>query len=98
MISTASAQLMPLFPDPLYSGTIKNTPRFSGCCPFLNRNAYTVKIDHVLSANNKLSFFFSEVYTGSQYSNTTGGADGLPEPITQAIGTFIIRPNPALLQ
>jgi hypothetical protein len=47
------------------------------------------KIDHVLSTNDKLSFFFSEVYTGSQYSNTTGGADGLPEPITQAIGTFI---------
>ena len=47
------------------------------------------KIDHVLSTNDHLSFFFSEIYTGSQYSNTTGGADGLPEPITQAIGTFI---------
>jgi len=47
------------------------------------------KIDHTLSSKDKLSYFFSEVYTGSQYSNTTGGADGLPEPITQAIGTFI---------
>lgn len=47
------------------------------------------KIDHILSQKDKLSFFFSEIYTGSQYSNTTGGADGLPEPITQAIGTFI---------
>jgi hypothetical protein len=47
------------------------------------------KIDHNLSSKDKLSYFFSEIYTGSQYSNTTGGADGLPEPITQAIGTFI---------
>ncbi|MCU1338065.1 MAG: hypothetical protein JWO19_3646, partial [Bryobacterales bacterium] len=47
------------------------------------------KIDHTLSSKDKLSYFFSEIYTGSQYSNTTGGADGLPEPITQAIGTFI---------
>jgi hypothetical protein len=47
------------------------------------------KIDHIISPKDKLSFYFSEIYTGSQYSNTTGGADGLPEPITQAIGTFI---------
>ncbi len=47
------------------------------------------KIDHTFSPKDKLSYFFSEIYTGSQYSNTTGGADGLPEPITQAIGTFI---------
>jgi len=47
------------------------------------------KIDHNLSANDHLSFYFSRIYTASQYSNTTGGADGLPEPITGAIGTFI---------
>ena len=47
------------------------------------------KIDHTISSKDKISYFFSEIYTGSQYSNTTGGADGLPEPITQAIGTFI---------
>ncbi|HEY7391498.1 MAG TPA: TonB-dependent receptor [Bryobacteraceae bacterium] len=47
------------------------------------------KIDQIISPRHKVSFYFSEIYTGSAYSNTTGGADGLPEPITQAIGTFI---------
>ncbi|MBV9398139.1 MAG: TonB-dependent receptor [Bryobacterales bacterium] len=47
------------------------------------------KIDQIISPKDKVSFYFSEIYTGSAYSNTTGGADGLPEPITQAIGTFI---------
>ena len=49
----------------------------------------SVKIDESLSSKDKISFFWSKIYTGSQYSNTTGGADGLPEPITAAIGTFI---------
>lgn len=59
--STASATLLPLFPAPLLSaqqslqnGTIKNTPEFSGCCPILNRDAYTVKIDHVLTSKQKI--------------------------------------------
>ena len=52
-------------------------------------SAPSIKIDHNLSANQKLSFFFSEIKTASQYSNTTGGADGLPPLISAAIGTFI---------
>ena len=71
MISTASAQLMPLFPDPLYSGTIKNTPRFSGCCPFLNRNAYTVKIDHVLNSKQKLWGSYTYAWRSRYNRNTT---------------------------
>ncbi|HEY7334052.1 MAG TPA: TonB-dependent receptor [Bryobacteraceae bacterium] len=47
------------------------------------------KIDQVIGPKDKISYYFSEIYTGSAYSNTTGGADGLPEPITQAIGTYI---------
>jgi len=47
------------------------------------------KIDHSVSSKDKLSFYFSEIYTGSQHSNTTGGADGLPEPISAELGTFI---------
>jgi hypothetical protein len=47
------------------------------------------KIDHSVSSKDKVSFYFSEIYTGSQHSNTTGGADGLPEPISQELGTFI---------
>jgi hypothetical protein len=58
---TASATLLPLFPSPLLSiqqslqnGTIRNTPEFSGCCPYLDRDAYTVKIDHVLTDKQKI--------------------------------------------
>jgi len=46
------------------------------------------KIDHNLSARDKLSFYFSKTYTNSQYSPTLGASDGLPLPLTAAIGTF----------
>ncbi len=52
--STASSVLLPLFPDPLLAGDTNNSPRFSGCCPILSRNAYTAKIDHVLTSKQKL--------------------------------------------
>lgn len=51
--------------------------------------APSIKIDHSLSSNQKISFFWSEIKTASQYSNTTGSADGLPPLISAAIGTFI---------
>jgi hypothetical protein len=78
--------LIPL-PNVPGNGLVNN-----GIYPYLSDRVTGVpsfKIDQIISPKDKLSFFFSEIYTGSQYSNTTGGADGLPEPITQAIGTFI---------
>jgi len=51
---TASSTLISLLPDPPLSGDINNTLRLSGCCPILSRNAYTGKIDHVLTSNQKL--------------------------------------------
>jgi len=69
MISTASAQLLPLFPDPLYPGTIKNTPEFSGCCPELTRDAYTVKIDNVLTSKQKIWGSFTYNWR-SRYNRT----------------------------
>ena len=52
--SNASSVLLPLFPNPVFAQDLKNTPRFSGCCPILSRNAYTGKIDHVLTSKQKL--------------------------------------------
>ena len=49
----------------------------------------SIKLDHNLSTKDKLSFYYSETFTASQYSNTTGSADGLPPLISAAIGTFI---------
>ncbi|HEV3331981.1 MAG TPA: carboxypeptidase-like regulatory domain-containing protein [Bryobacteraceae bacterium] len=47
------------------------------------------KIDHLLGPRMKFSYYWSETKTASQYSPTLGGADGLPDPISGEIGTFI---------
>ena len=57
--STAGSAYLALFPDPANNKTTRNTPVFSGCCPTLSRNAYTGKIDHVLTTNQKLSGSFT---------------------------------------
>jgi hypothetical protein len=78
--------LIPL-PNALPNALINN-----GIYPYISDRVTgipSLKIDHNLSSRDKLSYYFSEIYTGSQYSNTTGGADGLPEPISGALGTFI---------
>ncbi|HYR83512.1 MAG TPA: hypothetical protein VE422_05480 [Terriglobia bacterium] len=43
----------------------------------------------MLTSKIKLSYYWSQTRTASQYATRLGGADGLPEPITAAIGTFI---------
>lgn len=52
--SAATSVLLPLIPDPTLSGNVNNELRLSGCCPILSRNAYTGKIDHVLTNKQKL--------------------------------------------
>jgi hypothetical protein len=49
----------------------------------------SIKVDQNIGANLKVSFFFDQTKTESQFSPTLGGSDGLPAPITAAIGTFI---------
>ena len=46
------------------------------------------KIDHSLSSRAKLSYYWHRTETASAYSAALSGADGLPEPITQAMGTY----------
>jgi hypothetical protein len=48
----------------------------------------TVKIDHNVDAKDKISFYFSKLNTQNQINNTLGSADGLPNDITAARGTF----------
>jgi hypothetical protein len=60
--------------------------------PYLSQRVTSIpafKIDHALGQNAKLSYYWSNTKTASQYSPTLGGSDGLPLPITAAIGTFI---------
>ncbi|HEY6346086.1 MAG TPA: TonB-dependent receptor [Bryobacteraceae bacterium] len=47
------------------------------------------KIDHSLNERQKLSFYWHETKTASVLSPQLSGADGLPPPITQAMGTFV---------
>ena len=49
----------------------------------------SIKIDHNLDDKNKFSFYWSTTGTESQYSTPNGNADGLPDLITGARGTFI---------
>jgi hypothetical protein len=49
----------------------------------------TVKIDHNIDAKDKLSFYHSPLTTQNLINNTLGSADGLPNAITAARGTFV---------
>jgi hypothetical protein len=49
----------------------------------------SLKLDHSITDRDKLSFYWSTTGTDSQYSFPNGNADGLPELITIARGTFI---------
>jgi hypothetical protein len=60
--------------------------------PYLSQRLTDIpsfKIDHNLSSKAHLSYFWQQTRTGSQFSPTLGSSDGLPNPITAAIGTFI---------
>jgi hypothetical protein len=52
----------------------------------------SLKLDHNLSSKAKLTFYWQRTKTSSAISPTLGQSDGLPDPITTAIGTFIPAP------
>jgi hypothetical protein len=56
--STATSVLLPLMPDPLFSGNKRNTLRIGPSTPVLRRDAVNVKIDHAIGPNHKLSGMF----------------------------------------
>jgi len=80
-------KIQSLIPLPTQAGLVNN-----GIFPFPSKRVTdipAVKVDHNVSSKGKLSYYWSQTRTASQYSSPLGGADGLPEPITAAIGTFI---------
>jgi hypothetical protein len=56
-----------------------------------NRNTMipALKVDELLSSKDKIDFYWSKTGTDALYSNTTGAADGLPQPISTDIGTHL---------
>ncbi|MEO8100559.1 MAG: TonB-dependent receptor [Acidobacteriota bacterium] len=49
----------------------------------------SIKIDHAVGSKGRLSGYFQQTVNPTQYQAGPGQGDGLPEPITQARGTFI---------
>jgi len=87
IMDPVALKLQALIPLPNRPGLINNYIN-----PFLSeRVTYipAIKLDHNISSRAKLSYYWSQTKTTSQYASPLGGADGLPEPITAAIGTFI---------
>jgi hypothetical protein len=75
-----------LIPQPTSSGLINN---FLPSYPSRRVTQIpALKVDQILGSRNKASFYWSRTSTASQYSPTLGASDGLPLPITSAIGTF----------
>ncbi|MEO5922710.1 MAG: TonB-dependent receptor [Bryobacteraceae bacterium] len=52
----------------------------------------SLKLDQSIGTKGKLSFFWQFTKSTSPISPTLGQSDGLPDPITTAIGTFVTAP------
>jgi len=72
-------------------------PPLSNADRFNNYNGYnlgvrtyvipSLKFDHILTPNQKLSFFWNFSETNAQFTPTNGNADGLPDILTGARGS-----------
>ena len=80
-------KIQALIPQPTSSGVVNN---YLPIWPS-QRVTYipAVKIDQLLGPKAKLSFYWSLTRTDSDYAPTSGLAEGLPQPITQAVATHI---------
>jgi len=59
--STTTAKLLPLFATPQFDTLLKNEPAYSGCCPVLNVNHWSLKMDHVISSSQHISGSFNYI-------------------------------------
>jgi len=85
-IDPVSQRIQALFPSPTGASLINN-----GAGSNLSQRTTIIpslKLDHSIGSRSKLSFYWSRTATDSQYSTPYGNADGLPDIITNARGTF----------
>lgn len=87
MLSPVALKIQGQIPQPNMPGFINN---YLPTYPSVRHTTIpAVKIDHNLTANSKLSFYWSYTHTDSQYSPIYGNSEGFPDTISQARGTFI---------
>jgi hypothetical protein len=82
-----AAKVQALIPAPTSPNALVN----NGIYPYLSQRLTeipAIKIDQLIGTKDKVSFYWSETKTANAYNPTLGGSDGLPEPITAAIGTY----------
>jgi len=81
-------KIQAMIPNPNLGSSLINNAVF----PFPSTRHTSIpafKLDHSLGSKTKISYYWSETITASQYSPQLGGADGLPDPVSAEIGTFI---------
>jgi hypothetical protein len=85
-LDPVSLKIQALFPTPTSTSLTQN-----GAGSNLSQRSTIIpalKVDHSIGSRNKISFYWSRTATDSQYSTPNGNADGLPDEISNARGTF----------
>ncbi len=85
-ISSVAQKIQNLIPNPINSNYVNN-----GFGSNLSRRSTvipSIKIDQAIGSKGKVTFYWSQTQTDSQYSSPNGNADGLPDEISGARGTF----------
>jgi hypothetical protein len=93
LFDPVAVKIVGLIPGPLGPNAANGQSGSNYQNPFLSSRRSHIpsfKIDHSVNANNRLSFYYQKTQTGVQYTTPNGAADGLPEPITVAIGSYAI--------
>src|SRR5215471_6075857 len=86
LISPIALKIQALFPNPANGNYVRNASGSN-----LSRRTTVIpslKLDQAIGSKGRLSFYWSQTQTDSQYSSPNGNADGLPDEITGARGTF----------
>jgi len=84
--STANSVLLPLFPNPLFSGNTRNTPEIGPSTPVLDRNAYNAKVDINIGSKQRISAMFG-YYSRVLWKRNTANSSYPPFP-GQPISTY----------
>jgi hypothetical protein len=80
-------KIQSLIPNPINSGFVGNS--FGSNSSQRTTIIPSLKLDQSVGSKGHLSFYWSKTATDSQYATPNGNADGFPDIISAARGTFI---------